>query len=72
MIWTRESLERMKSEIAGKDGSAVITFEGQRVLVAYAKYLIERLDPQLAPTPKVMKVSLADIERAYDAALEGE
>lgn len=66
MIWTRGLLEHLKKSIEGKAKSAVINFEGHDLLVGYATYLIEYLDPKLVPA----KVTLADVEQAYDKALE--
>ncbi len=70
MIWTRELLEQLKKAIAGKKTTALITFEGQQILVSYAQYLVEYIEPQLAPAPKVAKVTLAEIVRNYEEALD--
>jgi len=46
--WTRKSFEELKKEyekaVDAKDD--VFLFQGQEILVSYAKYLIEYLDTQ--------------------------
>lgn len=47
--WTRPMLERFKVAWAAADGKD-FTFDGHEFVSNYAKYLIEYLDAQLAPT----------------------
>ena len=51
MIWMRELLEKLKKAQveAVERGQRQFVFEGQDVLVAYAKYLIEYLEGVLKP-----------------------
>ena len=51
MIWTRDLLEKLKKQQAAAVDKKLMsfTFEGQEVLVAYAKYLIEYLEVTLKP-----------------------
>lgn len=48
-LWDRPKLERLKEarSKAIEAGHSTFDFEGQQVLVSYAKYLIEYLEMQL-------------------------